>query len=92
MPRLARGPGEDTQGQPGKYRPTEYGPGGGLGPGGLPDVRDVEGVQSGGGEVVGLGEQVQDGDQETDVADAGNDKCLLGGSGRRRTLVPETDQ
>ena len=84
--------GNDNQGQPGEDRPAQDGAGGGLGLGRLPDVRDVEGVHPGGGEVVGLEEQVQDGDQESHVADAGDDKGLLGRGGRRGAFVPEADE
>ena len=47
----------------------------------LPDVRDVQGVQSMGGEIVRMEEQVDYGKQETDVADAGDDECLFGRRG-----------
>ena len=92
LARLAHSPGEDAQGQPGQNRAAKYGSGGSFGPGCFPNVRNMEGVQPCCSEVICLGEQIQNGDQESNVADAGDDERFLGCGSRSGTFMPEADQ
>ena len=85
--------GEQAQAQP-QQRPAGHNAGaaGGHRQRRLPNVRDVQRVQTPHGEIVRLEKEVDDGQQKTDIPDAGDNESLLGRRGRRRAVVPETDQ
>ena len=92
LPRFADRSGEDSQGHPGQRGASQHGGTGRHWLRRLPDVWNVEGVESDSGEVVCLEEQVQDRYEEANVADAGDDERLLGCGGCRGAVVPEADQ
>ena len=86
---LAGGSGEDAQGHQRQRIDTEPNP---TDRGGFKDVGDMQRVHPGGGEFIALDEQVDDGNEEPDVANAGDDERLLGSRSRSRPVVPEPDE
>ena len=92
LPGLAGCAGKNPQADQGKRRAAQDRAPRGQRLGRLPDVGYVQRIQSLRGKLGTVVEQVDDGQQKAHVANSGDDESLLGRSGRRGPVVPESDQ
>ena len=88
---LAGGPGKYTQGYPGQCRTAKDGSAGCQGLGRLPNVGNVQRIEAGRRKLGAVVKEVNNCQQESCVADSGDNECLLGRGGGGGPVVPEPD-